>query len=153
MNDSAELQYDSPYIADILENSMTCVKRMGLKVLDIAPRRVKMFMPLAGNENHIGTMYAGPLFTVAELPGGAIFFSTFDVLKYYPFLKRMEIEFKKTAATDVTITVQMSQEEVDRINGELEEKGKSEFILNGEIKDTNGIVVAESKGYYLIRKQ
>jgi thioesterase domain-containing protein len=135
----------------LVEEGIECVKRMGLKALELAPRRVTLQMPVAGNESHIGTIYAGILFTVAEVPGGALFLTTFDVSRYVPIVKGMEIKFKKPAFTDVTVTVEMSQEEVDRIHRELEEKGKSDFTLNAEVKDANGTVVAESIGNYQIR--
>ena len=136
----------------LVEEGIGCVKRMGLKVLELEPRRVKLMVPLKGNESHLGTVYAGILFSAAEIPGGALYLSTFDVTKCVPIVKKMEIQFKKPATTDVTVTVEMGQEEVDRINRELEEKGKSDFILNAEVKDTSGTVVAESTGRYQIRK-
>jgi len=143
---------DSSQFKPLVEGGISCVKRMGVEVLEMAPRRVTLRMPLAGNENHIGIMYAGILFTAAEIPGGAIFLTTFDRSKYVPIIKGMEIRFRRPATTDVTITVEISPEEVDRINRELDAVGKSDFILNGEIKDANGVVVCESKGIYQIRK-
>jgi len=143
---------DKSHFKTIVQQGILCVKRMGLEVLELAPRRVTLRMPLAGNENHIGIMYAGILFTTAEIPGGALFLTSFDVTKYVPIVKGMDIRFKKPATTDVTITAEISQAEVDRINRELEAVGKSDFTLNGEIKDANGVVVCESKGFYQIRR-
>jgi len=125
---------------------------MGLKVLELAPRRVALKMPLAGNESHVKTMYAGILFTVAEIPGGALFLSAFDPFRYFPIVKQMEVRFKKAALTDVTVAAELSEEEVERMHLELEEKGKTEFILNCEVKDEQGNVVAESTATYQIRK-
>jgi len=50
-----------------------------VKVVELEPGYAKMLMPLEPNLNHVGTMYAGALFTLAELPGGAIFLSTVDL--------------------------------------------------------------------------
>ncbi|MEW6441637.1 MAG: YiiD C-terminal domain-containing protein [bacterium] len=145
-------QIDSSLFPNLVRDGIPCVKRMGLQVVELAPRRVTLRMPLAGNENHIGIMYAGILFTIAEIPGGALFLSTFDITKAVPIVKGMDIRFKKPATTDVTITVEIGQEEVDRINRELEAQGKSDFVLNGQIKDLNGAVVCESKGMYQLRR-
>ena len=38
-----------------------------------------MLMPFKPNRNHLGTMYAGALFTLAEIPGGAVLISAFDM--------------------------------------------------------------------------
>ena len=145
-------QFDPSQFRKLVEEGIPCVKRMGLQVLEMAPRRVSLKMPLAGNENHIGIMYAGVLFTIAEIPGGALFLTTFDISKYVPVIKGMDIRFKRPAATDVTITIELAQEEVDRIHRELEAQGKSDFVLNGQIKDLQGTVVAETIATYQIRR-
>lgn len=148
----SEQELDFSHIATLLEGTIPCVQRMGLKVLEMGPRRVTLKMPLAGNESHVKTMYAGILFTVAEIPGGALFLSAFDPFKYFPIVKQMEVRFKKAALTDVTVTAELSEEEVDRMHRELEEKGKTEFILDCEVKDEQGNVVTESTATYQIRK-
>ncbi|MBW1644050.1 MAG: YiiD C-terminal domain-containing protein, partial [Deltaproteobacteria bacterium] len=112
---------------------------------------VKLKAPLSSNENHVGIMYAGALFTLAEVPGGSLFYTSFDPTKYYPIVKDMYIRFRRPAATDVTIEMRMSEEEVDRVQAEADKNGKADFILEGEIKDETGEVVALSKGTYQIR--
>ena len=129
-------------IKHLLETKVAFVERTGLKALELQPRHVKLMVPLKGNENHIGTMYAGALFTVAEVPVGALYVTTFDVTKYYPIIKEMNIQFVRLAKTDVTIELSISEEEAARIQAEAEEKGKAEFVLEGEVKDESGDVVA-----------
>ena len=126
-------------------------QRMGLEMIESRKGYVKLKAPLAGNENHVGIMYAGALFTLAEVPGGALFMTSFDPTKYYPIVKDMYIRFRRPAATDVTIEVEISEQEVARIQKEADEKGKADFILEGEIKDETGEVVALSKGTYQVR--
>jgi len=134
-----------------IEKPFDFVERMGLRVIELEPRNVKLSVPLQGNENHIGTMYAGALFTIAEIPGGALFLTTFDVSRFYPVIKEMTIRFIKPAKTDVTIGMVMSVSEAKRIVSEAEKNGKAEYVLEGEIKDTNEEVVAVSRGIYQVR--
>jgi len=129
-----------------IEKPFDFVERMGLRVIELEPRSVKLSVPLQGNENHIGTMYAGALFTIAEIPGGALFLTTFDVSRFYPVIKEMTIRFIKPVKTDVTIRMVMSVSEAKRIVSEAEKNGKAEYVLEGEIKDTNEEVVAVSRG-------
>ena len=96
-------------------------------------------------------MYAGALFTLAEVPGGSIFYSLFDGAKYYPVVKDMYIRFRRPATTDVTIEMMMTEVEATRIMAEADENGKADFILEGEMQDASGEVVALSKGTYQIR--
>jgi acyl-coenzyme A thioesterase PaaI-like protein len=134
-----------------VEKPFAFVERIGLKALQLEPRRVTLGLPLAGNENHIGSMYAGALFTVAEIPGGALYLTTFDVAKFYPVLKAMNIRFRRPAKSDVTVTVALTAAEAGRIAREAEARGKSEFVLEAGVKDADGQVVAETKGIYQLR--
>ena len=135
-----------------IEKPFAFVERIGVQALVMEPRRVKLRLPLEGNSNHIGSIYAGALFTVAELPGGALFLTTFDVERFYPVLKAMQIRFRRPAFTDVTVEVFLPEEEAQRIAGEAERLGKSEFILKTEVRDANDGVVAETEGIYQLRK-
>ncbi len=145
------MEISAETVKKFLGKKVAFIERMGLEVLESKPRYVKLMAPLKGNENHIGIMYAGALFTLAEVPGGALFATSFDVTKYYPIVKDLSIRFRRPATTDVTIEMTMSQEEVERIQAEADEKGKADYVLEGELKDASGEVVALSKGTYQIR--
>ena len=135
-----------------IEKPFAFVERAGVKALVMEPRRIKLALPLEGNVNHIGSIYAGALFTVAELPGGALFLTTFDVERFYPVLKAMNIHFRRPAFTDVTVEVSLTEEEVQRIAEEADRLGKSEFALSVEVRDADNQVVAETEGVYQLRK-
>ena len=49
-----------------LEQGITFVRNAGLQVVELRPGYVKCLMPFRNNGNHIGSMYAGALFTVAN---------------------------------------------------------------------------------------
>ena len=136
---------------ELIETKVGFVERMGLKVLELSPRFVKLLAPLNGNENHVGTMYAGAMFTLAEIPGGAVFLTSFDISKYYPLVKEMNIRFLKPATSDLTIELSLSEDKVSRIIADADENGKADFTLEGELKDESGRVVAVSSGVYQIR--
>ncbi len=138
-------------VRELVEKKIAFVERMGLKVLELMPGSVKLMAPLRGNENHIGSMYAGALFTLAEIPGGALILTTFDPTKCYPLIKELTIKFLRPAGSDIFTEISISQEEVERITGEISDKGRAEFVLHGELKDESGTVVAVSRGLYQIR--
>jgi acyl-coenzyme A thioesterase PaaI-like protein len=135
-----------------LEQGITFVRNAGLQVVELRPGYVKCLMPFRNNGNHIGSMYAGALFTVAEIPGGALFLSSFDTSKYFPIVKALNIDFLKPAKSDVTVEISMTTEHIAGIQAEADSNGKAEFVLKGELKDSAGVVVAESHGVYQIRK-
>jgi acyl-coenzyme A thioesterase PaaI-like protein len=138
-------------LKQFIEKPFAFVERMGLKALELKPGYVKLTAPIAGNENHIGGMYAGALFTLAEIPGGALYLTTFDVSNFYPIIKEMTIRFVAPAKTDVTIEMNLPKAEASHIEADARENGKADYVLEGEVKDASGVVVAVSKGLYQLR--
>lgn len=135
-----------------LENGFAFLTNMGLRLDAIEPGYCRMTAPLEPNVNHIGTMYAGALFTLAEVPGGAIFLATFDAQTYYPIVRSMDIQFLKMARTDISVEVRIGQEEVDRIQAEADEHGKANYSWECELVDTDGVVVARTTNHYQLRR-
>ena len=135
----------------MLEGGIKFVANSGLRVVELRRGYVKCLMPFAGNGNHIGTMYAGALFTLAEIPGGALFLSSFDATKFYPIVKELDLRFLKPAKGDVTVEISLDDDQIAALSTQAAEKGKAEFILEGQLKTADGTVVAESRGVYQIR--
>ena len=135
----------------MIEQGIPFAGRTEVKVLEMEPGYVKMLMPLRPNSNHVGTMYAGALFTLAELPGGAIFLTTFDASRFYPLIKGMDIKFVKPAATDITVEVRLDAEEAARIQEVANQVGKADYSWESELKDANGLVVCVSSNRYQLR--
>ncbi len=135
-----------------LEEGLPFLRRMGLRLDSIDWGHVKLTCPLGPNVNHIGTMYAGALFTLAEVPGGAIFLSTFDTDTYYPIVKRMDIRYLKPATTDVSVEVSITSEEVERIQAGARADGRADYSWDCVLTDTAGVVVARSTNDYQLRR-
>lgn len=136
----------------LLEKSIPIVAKMGIKVVEFGKNHAKLKLPFEGNANHIDIVYAGSLFTLGELAGGAIFHASFDNLRYYPVVKKVEITFKRMALTDVTVEVGLSEEKVAQINQTAEARGKADFDLSLELKDNSGEVCCLVDGVWQIRK-
>lgn len=124
--------------------------RNGFKVLEVKRGYLKAGIPLKPNKNHFNAMYAGALFTVAEIPGGIISMLSFDE-RFFPVLVDLKMEFLKVAKTDVTVEFSLSDSELARIEKEADSDGKSSFVLEGEVKDLDGTVVAKSYANYQVR--
>lgn len=134
-----------------IEKPFPFVERLGLRAEVLTRGRVRLAVPLAGNGNHIGSMYAGALFTLAEIPGGALYLSSFDTERFYPVVKEMTIRFLKPATTDATVEITLSADAIAAIEAEAAARGKAEYVLEGEIRDAAGQVVAASRGVYQLR--
>src|SRR5262249_5318056 len=135
-----------------LEQGITFVRNARLQVVELKPGYVKCLMPFRNNGNHICSIDSGALFTVAEIPGGALFLSSFDTSKYFPIVKALNMDFLKPAKSDVTVEISMTTEQIAGIQAEADSNGKAEFVLKGELKDSAGVVVAASPRIHPIRK-
>ena len=144
---------DAKSIQEKFEQLIPFIKRNCMEILEIDHGYVKMRANLQINKNHFGSMYAGALFTLGELPGGALYLSTFNTSKFFPLVKTMIIDFINPAFSDATVEVRISDEEIERISSEAERDGKSDFALEAEIKDENGQVIAVCRGAYQMRKK
>jgi thioesterase domain-containing protein len=125
----------------------------GVRVVDVAPGRVATEVPLEGNQNHIGTMYAGVLFSVAEVLGGVIATATFDGTRFYPLVKGVDIRYLKPARTAVRAATTMDEETIGRVLREAEELGKSDYVLEVTVTDEEGTAVARTRGDYQLRRR
>lgn len=134
-----------------LETGIPFVRNCGLQVLELRRGYVKCRMPFDGNGNHVGTMYAGALFTVAEIPGGALFLSSFDTRRYFPIVTALDMKFLKPATSDVTIEIALDEERIAAIAAEADARGKAVFTLDGVLTTADGTVVATSHGVYQLR--
>ncbi|ATL65652.1 PaaI family thioesterase [Nocardia terpenica] len=150
-----ETNGDAPAFADVLngalELTIPIAHTMGVRAVEVRPGFAETTVPIEGNGNHFGVMYAGVLFTVAEILGGAIPLATFDTAKFYPLVKDLQIFFRKPAKTDVRARASLTPEEITRITTEADQNGKAEFTLTATVTDTNDVVVAETRGLYQLR--
>lgn len=135
-----------------LETNISIVKKTGLRVLDLRDGYAKLQLPIEPNLNHIGSIYAGSLFTIGEIAGGAIFYACFDRSEFYPIVKRVSIQFLRMASTDVTVEVEMPEKEAERISKLARTQGKCDFELSIEIKDTRDQTCSIVNGVWQIRR-
>lgn len=136
----------------VLQTGIAFVQRAGLKIEELRPGYVRLSVPYEPNINHIGTVYAGAIFTAAEIPGGALFLSSFDYRRFYPVVKALNLKFVKPAKTAITVEASLTPEQVQSLQATASAEGKAEFVLNVEVKDANGVVVAVSEGVYQLRR-
>lgn len=136
----------------IIGLSIPFAPRNGFKVVELRPGFVKARIPLKGNKNHFGSLYAGAYFLVSEIPGGVL--TLFDLgPAYTPILKEMTLKFHQPANSDVIVEFSLDQATVDKIKAEADETGRAAFELEGLMYDQEGNHVATSVGHYRVRKK
>jgi acyl-coenzyme A thioesterase PaaI-like protein len=125
--------------------------QMGIRVVELRRGFVRAEVPLEGNGNHLGTMYAGTLFAIGEMLGGVIALSSFDAREAYPIVKAVKISFRRAARGTVTAEASMSEAQIAEVGAALEAHGRAPFTLPGRLYDAAGELVAETEGEYQLR--
>ncbi|MGW0181112.1 PaaI family thioesterase [Nocardia sp. NPDC003345] len=145
----------NPPIADVvnsaLEQTIPVAHRMGVHAEEVRRGYAAATVPAEGNGNHFGVMYAGVLFTVGEILGGAIAVASFDTAKFYPLVKDLRIVFRRPATTAVRAQATLDDAEIERISETAAADGKADFTLRAVLTDSDGVVVAETEGLYQLR--
>jgi acyl-coenzyme A thioesterase PaaI-like protein len=134
-----------------MEQTIPPAHRMGIKAVEARRGYAAATVPLEGNGNHFGVMYAGVQFTVAEILGGIITIASFDAAKYYPLVKKVDIQFTGMARSDLRAEASLDEEEIGRIEAEAAEKGKADFTLDAVVKDQDDQTVSVTHGLYQLR--
>ncbi len=132
------------------------VGAMGITIVDAGPGHATVELPAGPNGNHFGVLYAGSLFTAAEVLGGIIPQASFDLTGelagFVPLVKKAEISFLRPGLGDVRASATMAPEEIERVRQEALATGKSEFYVEAEITDAQGTVVATTRALNQLRK-
>ena len=119
------------------------MRRTGIRAIDASRGFGKSLMPLAGNENHVGSMYMGALTTLAEA-GAAVAISTvLDFERYYPVITRVDIEFIKPARSDVSAEYRLSESRIVELLDELQRESRCTYTAEMALRDTAGVTVAQ----------
>ncbi|AEV73056.1 uncharacterized protein, possibly involved in aromatic compounds catabolism [Mycolicibacterium rhodesiae NBB3] len=136
---------------DAMATTIPAADKLGVKAVEARRGFAAATVPLKGNGNHFGVVYAGVEFTVAEILGGIIAIASFDAAKYYPLVKKLDIEFTAAARSDLRAEASLDEDELRRIETEAAEKGKADFVLDAVVRDEAGQTVAVTHGLYQLR--
>jgi thioesterase domain-containing protein len=135
-----------------LEFTIPVAHKMGVRAVEVRPGHAVTEVPIEGNGNHFGVMYAGVLFTVAEILGGALGMASFDSSEYYPLVKEAKISYLKPAKTDVRAAASLDEATIAAVAKEAAENGKADYVFEAEVTDANGVVVATTRNVCQLRK-
>lgn len=138
-------------IRDMAEHSIEFVRRCGLRLVECGPGYAECVMPLVGNENHLGAMYAGAQFTLADITGGALLLASFDPEHFFPILKDLQLEFLMPATTDLRLRYALADGALPDLLADAQAGGKARLVLAGELRDGKGAVVTRCRGEFQAR--
>lgn len=136
----------------LLEKAVPLIEKTGVKIVELRDRFARIVMPFEPNINHIGIMYGGSLFILAEFSGGVIYYVSFDTTKFYPIVKEVSIRYRRPATIDVTLEVSLEPGEVEMIQQAAQKEGKKDWTMDLELKDAHGEVCSIVHGTWQLRR-
>ncbi len=94
-------------------------------------------------QNHLQTIHAGALFTLAESASGEILQIKFPELvgKVIPVARDSKIKFRKPATKSVIALPSISEEVIVKFKEQFEKKKRASIEVNVEVKDSEGSLV------------
>ena len=136
---------------NIVRSAIPLAGHIGLTVTEVSPNRVVLEVPFEGNTNHVGIMYAGVLYTAAEVPPGILALVRFDPTRFFPVVKEMTVKFRRPGKTGVRVVAELPESRAEQIQIEAERDGKSEFTMDLEVRDEDDEILMTSHGIYQLR--
>jgi uncharacterized protein (TIGR00369 family) len=145
---------DANAIQQMLDHHFPFTRFIGLQVKEIEPGKMQLRLPFAPDvQNHIGTVYAGAIFSLAEIAGGVALLLAFDPAKYLMVARRLEIDYLRPARTDLFCTPHLSGDLAAETHAVVAELGKADLPLTIEVVDTEGEIVSQVAAIYHVRQQ
>jgi len=101
--------------------------------------------------NHVGSLHAAVVFSVAECAAGALLTHNFDVGIYLPLLKSMEIKYRAPVFKKAVAFASISEEVLKKAEEELTRSGKSDFTIDIRIENEEGMDAAKVSILWALR--
>jgi thioesterase domain-containing protein len=139
-------------VQNIVRTTVPLLGAMGIEVVEASPGRVRTRLPFRPeNGNHIGTVYAGVLFSFLESSGGALVFVSFDIARWIPVIVEGSIRFVRPVTGAVETTLEIGDAERDEVHAALDDDPKSSWTLHAVASAGDGRVACEADFVYRFR--
>lgn len=104
--------------------------------------------------NHVGTIHAGAIFTLAESESGHYLQQCFPEQKdkVVAMVRDASIRYKQPASRKIIASATISDEEMEKFNSRFERKGRSTITIDVEIKDIENTLISTASFLWYIQK-
>lgn len=141
-------------IVEALAAAVPFNRYLALEYGDVVPGRAEVRLADRDeHRNHVGTLHAGALFSVAEAASGAAFVAAFaeQLVNVIPVVESAEIRYLAPARGTVTATATLTVAH-EVLLEELERDGKTRPSVDVKLTDAAGCEVATMQVRWNVRK-
>jgi thioesterase domain-containing protein len=142
----------APSVQEIMRTTVPLMDHIGIEVVEAERRHVTTRLPFdLRNGNHIGTVYAGVLFSFLESTGGALVLVSFDVTRWIPVVVEATIRYARPVTGAVDCDMRLSEDEVDRVHAALSADPKYRWAFTATAVAEDGRTACEADLAYRFR--
>ena len=139
-------------VEDIMRTSVPLMAEIGIEVVEARRGYVKTRLPWdPRNGNHIGTVYAGALFSFLESSGGALVLVSFDVTRWIPVVVEATIRYARPVTGAVDCEMRLSEDDVAAIQDALARDPKHRWTFTAAAVAEDGRTACEAELVYRFR--
>ena len=138
------------FLNAMIGQGLPFTRRNGFTIDRLHAGYLKAHIPLRGNRNHMGTVYAGAQFLLAEVPFGALSILEFEG-RYIPILRELNIRFQQPARSDLTLELSLPEGLTEQIEADIAKNGKANLTLDMTLTNKDGEAVATAVADYQVR--
>lgn len=103
--------------------------------------------------NHLGTVHASALLSVAEAGSGEYLLRSFGhINNLVPAVRKLEAKFRKPASGSVTSRCDLDRKVVDSWIADLESRGRVSAAIPVDVIDSTGVVVLSATVEWFVTK-
>ena len=136
----------------LIEGGIPFLQKVAVEVVDVVPGRVRLRFPHdPTNDNYVGTVHAGALFSFGETAAGAAAGAAFDLSRLRMVARRAEIQYRRAVTTELTSTVTIGAEAVATVEQAIERDGRARLPIPVTMENAAGETVCEMTVEYDFR--
>lgn len=104
--------------------------------------------------NHLGTVHAAALFSLAESTGGEFLLTRFPKHQQglLPVVRRADVKYKKPAVGQINSTATLIDDTIENINQQLLSKNRASIKLKVDLFDSQKINVMSAEFEWFVSK-
>jgi len=139
-------------VQNLVRTTVPTLGVMGIEVVEAGDGHVRTRLPFrAENGNHIGTVYAGVLFSFLETSGGALVLVAFDVMRFIPIVVEGTIRFQRPVTGAVEADLSLTPAVRDAVHSALDADPRYAWTLHANAVAEDGRIACEADFVYRFR--
>ncbi|MDF1513753.1 MAG: PaaI family thioesterase [Anaerolineae bacterium] len=140
-------------IQNMISTKVPVAEFLDLRVQTAEPGHIILKLPFSQSvQNHLDIVYAGAIFSLAEIAGGMVMLSVFDTSKYTILVEQMCVDFQRPSRQDLWCDITLESDLISHVQEQVKTTGKAKVTLLLEVTDSRKRMIARIQGRYYVRR-